>query len=305
MTDVALGHKSSIEQTWLWRGHKINYQAAGELHDLNRAAVVLIHGFGASVGHWRKNIPALAEVSRVFAIDLIGFGGSDKPKPGQGIDYTFETWAMLIADFCREVVGGAAVLVGNSIGAIAAMQTAILAPDLVQKTVLINCSLRLLQEEKRLTLPWSRRVGSQFVQSLLQNRSIAQFFFNQVRRPKTVRNILLQAYVRPEAVTDELVDILLKPAQDSGAVDVFVAFVSYSQGPTPEGLLAQLPCEAILIWGEQDPWEPIELGRELAKFSCVSEFITIPNAGHCPQDEAPEVVNPILIDILKASSIIQ
>jgi len=305
MTDVALGHKSSIEQTWLWRGHKINYQAAGELHDLNRAAVVLIHGFGASVGHWRKNIPALAEVSRVFAIDLIGFGGSDKPKPRQGIDYTFETWAMLIADFCREVVGGAAVLVGNSIGAIAAMQTAILAPDLVQKTVLINCSLRLLQEEKRLTLPWSRRVGSQFVQRLLQNRSIAQFFFNQVRRPKTVRNILLQAYVRPEAVTDELVDILLKPAQDSGAVDVFVAFVSYSQGPTPEGLLAQLPCEAILIWGEQDPWEPIELGRELAKFSCVSEFITIPNAGHCPQDEAPEVVNPILIDILKASSIIQ
>jgi len=305
MTDVALGHKSSIEQTWLWRGHKINYQAAGELHDLNRAAVVLIHGFGASVGHWRKNIPALAEVSRVFAIDLIGFGGSDKPKPRQGIDYTFETWAMLIADFCREVVGGAAVLVGNSIGAIAAMQTAILAPDLVQKTVLINCSLRLLQEEKRLTLPWSRRVGSQFVQRLLQNRSIAQFFFNQVRRPKTVRNILLQAYVRPEAVTDELVDILLKPAQDSGAVDVFVAFVSYSQGPTPEGLLAQLPCEAILIWGEQDPWEPIELGRELAKFSCVSEFITIPNAGHCPQDEAPEAVNPILVDILKASSIIQ
>lgn len=120
-----------------------------------------------------------------------------------------------------------------------------------------------------------------------------------------MRNILLQAYVRPEAVTDELVDILLKPAQDSGAVDVFVAFVSYSQGPTPEGLLAQLPCEAILIWGEQDPWEPIELGRELAKFSCVSEFITIPNAGHCPQDEAPEAVNPILIDILKASSIIQ
>ena len=305
MTDVALGHKSSIDQTWLWRGHKINYQAAGELLDTNRGAVVLIHGFGASVGHWRKNIPALAGVSRVFAIDLIGFGGSDKPKPRQEIDYTFETWGMLIADFCREVVGGAAILVGNSIGAIAAMQTAILAPDLVQKTVLINCSLRLLQEEKRLTLPWYRRVGSQFVQNLLQNRSISQFFFNQVRRPQTVRNILLQAYVRPETVTDELIDILLKPAQDPGAVDVFVAFVSYSQGPTPEGLLAQLPCEAILIWGEQDPWEPIELGRELAKFSCVSEFITIPNAGHCPQDEAPEAVNPILIDILKASSIIQ
>lgn len=298
MTNIALESKSPIAQTWMWRSHRICYQAAGDLQDRNRVAVLLVHGFGASVGHWRKNIPALAESSRVFAIDLIGFGASDKPQPSQDMSYTFETWGAQIADFCREVVGSPAVLVGNSIGAIAAMQAAVIAPELVQKTILINCSLRLLQEEKQLTLPWYRRVGANFLQKILANRAIAQFFFNQVRQPQTVRKILHQAYVRPETVTDELVNILLKPAQDPGALDVFMAFVRYSQGPTPESLLAKLQCPAVILWGENDPWEPIALGRELAKFSSVSQFITIPNAGHCPQDEAPEAVNPILVNLL-------
>lgn len=47
----------------------------------NGPPILLIHGFGASVGHFRKNIPVLAgEGYRVYAIDLLGFGASDKPK---------------------------------------------------------------------------------------------------------------------------------------------------------------------------------------------------------------------------------
>ncbi|MEE3719213.1 alpha/beta fold hydrolase [Tumidithrix elongata RA019] len=286
--------EARVDRFWTWRNYKICYRAAGLERVSDAPAVVLIHGFGASVGHWHKNMPALAGVSRVFAIDLIGFGASEKPHPSQS-PYTFETWGMQVADFVREVVGSPAILIGNSIGAVVAMQTAILAPELVTKTILINCSLRLLQEQKQITLPWSRRVGAKVMQNILGNRAIAKFFFDLVRRPQTVRKILKQAYVRDEAVTDELVEMLVKPAQDPNAVAVFMAFVRYSQGPTPEELLEKLPCSAIVLWGEKDPWEPIELGREFTKFACVSDFIPIANAGHCPQDEAPELVNPILI----------
>ncbi|MFB2837585.1 alpha/beta fold hydrolase [Floridanema evergladense] len=279
-------------QTWTWRGFPICYQAQGN----QGPAIVLIHGFGASWAHWRKNIPELAQNARVFAIDLIGFGSSAKPAPGKEINYTFETWAQQIGDFCREVVGEPAFLVGNSIGCIVAMQAAVDFPELVRGVALLNCSLRLLHDRKRATLPWHRRSGAPIVQKILAFRLIGQLFFSQIAKPKVVKKILLQAYKRPEAVTDELVDMLMAPALDPGAVDVFLAFTRYSQGPLPEDLLPILPCSAIILWGTDDPWEPIDLGRELAKYPQVEKFIPLEGLGHCPQDEAPELVNPILID---------
>jgi pimeloyl-ACP methyl ester carboxylesterase len=263
--------------------------------------VVLVHGFGASWAHWRKNIPVLAQTCRVYAIDLIGFGRSAKPvpgplQPGEHIEYTLETWGQQIADFCQEVVGEPAFLIGNSIGCIAAMQAAVSRPEIASGVALLNCSLRLLHDRKRGQLAWYRRLGAPVVQRLLTNQWIGQTFFKQLARPNTVRKILMKAYVQPEAVTDELVDLLMAPAIDPGAVAVFVAFTSYSQGPLPEDLLPQLSCPAVILWGTKDPWEPIALGRELANFPQVQKFIPLEGVGHCPQDEAPELVNPILQD---------
>ncbi|MBE9059060.1 alpha/beta fold hydrolase [Sphaerospermopsis sp. LEGE 08334] len=277
-------------KTWLWQGFPICYQTQGT----NGPAVILVHGFGASCGHWRKNIPVLAESCRVYAIDLIGFGASAKPQPGEKITYTLETWGQQVADFCREVVGEPAFLVGNSIGCIVAMQAAVSNPDIALGTALLNCSLRLLHDRKRLTLPWTKRVGAPILQRILSNQTVGNFFFSQLAKPKTVKKILLQAYSNAETVTDELIEILMKPASDPGAAAVFLAFTSYSSGPLPEDLLPVLPCPAIILWGTADPWEPIDLGRELANFPQVQKFIPLEGVGHCPQDEAPEVVNPIL-----------
>ncbi|MBW4491745.1 MAG: alpha/beta fold hydrolase [Oscillatoria princeps RMCB-10] len=277
-------------QTWIWRGFPICYQSQGD----TGPAVVLVHGFGASWGHWRKNLPVLAKSCRVYAIDLIGFGGSAKPLPGVEMPYTFETWGQQIADFCRQVAGGPVFLVGNSIGCIAAMQAAVDNPDIALGVAMLNCSLRLLHDRRRAELPWYRRIGAPIAQKILNVKWVSQLFFNRLATPATVRKILLQAYRRQEAVTDELVEILLAPAKDMGAVDVFVAFTSYSQGPLPEDLLPILPCPALIVWGAEDPWEPVELGKEFAKFPTVEKFITLEGVGHCPQDEAPELVNPIL-----------
>lgn len=277
---------------WQWRGFSIAYQAMGD----TGPAAVLVHGFGASSGHWRKNIPVLAQRCRVYAIDLIGFGGSAKPTPGSDIEYTFETWGDQIADFCREVVGDAAFLVGNSIGCIAAMQAAVSHPDIALGVVQLNCSLRLLHDRRRETQPWFKQVGAPAVQQLLGFKPVGQFFFNQLAKPNTVRKILLQAYGRSQAVTDELVDLILQPSRDPGAVDVFVAFTRYSQGPLPEDLLENLPCPTLILWGSADPWEPIELGRKFQQFAAVEQFIPLDGVGHCPQDEAPELVNAIVLD---------
>ena len=285
-------------QTWLWRDFPITYQTLGS----QGACVILIHGFGASAGHWRKNLPVLAETCRVFAIDLLGFGGSAKPAPSPAVQYTFETWGAQVADFCREVVGEPAFLVGNSVGCIVALQTAVDQPDWVRGVAMLNCSLRLLHDRRRESQPWFKRLGAPLLQQVLKATWIGETFFKQVAQRETVRKILLKAYARKEAVTEELLDLLMVPAQDPGAAAVFIAFTGYSQGPLPEDLLEKLRCPAIFLWGEADPWEPIALGRNLANFPQVQRFIPLAGVGHCPQDEAPELVNPILQDWIQTQS---
>jgi pimeloyl-ACP methyl ester carboxylesterase len=182
------------------------------------------------------------------------------------------------------------------------MQAAVDTPDWFRGVVLLNCSLRLLHDRRRAELPWHRRVGAPAMQAVLGVPWLGRGFFKLIARPKTVRSILLQAYARPDAVTDELIEMLMTPAGDRGAADVFLAFTRYSQGPLPEDLLAVLPCPALMLWGEDDPWEPIELGRNLAKFSCVDQFIALEQAGHCPQDEVPDQVNAIIASWVQSQS---
>ena len=62
--------------------------------------MLLIHGFGASAYHWRYTIPELAKTHRVYAIDLLGFGWSDKPL----VEYSkYEVWPEQLAAFVKEV----------------------------------------------------------------------------------------------------------------------------------------------------------------------------------------------------------
>ncbi len=289
---------TAAEHYWQWRGYPIRYQQAGS----TGPAVLLIHGFGASSDHWRKTLPVLGQQARVYAIDLLGFGGSAKPAPGANLSYTFETWGSLVVDFLQSVVGDPAYLIGNSIGCIVALQAAVFAPEQVLGVAMLDPSLRLLHERKRQHLSWLRRWSTPLIQALLGWPPLGHLFFAQLAQPQTIRKILLQAYGRKEAVTEELVQLVLKPARDPGAAAVFLAFVRYSQGPLAEDLLPQLTCPVLILWGEADPWEPIELGRALAQFPCVVGWIPLPGVGHCPQDEAPELVNPLLLEWLRDPS---
>ena len=110
--------------------------------------------------------------------------------------------------------------------------------------------------------------------------------------------MLREAYADKSAVTDELVEAILAPGREPGAVRVFLDFISYSSGPLVEDLLPALDpvrCPVLVAWGEADPWEPVDQGRTLyAGFPAVERFVVLPGVGHCPQDEAPGVVNELL-----------
>lgn len=288
---VTIALATPATKTWQWQGFSIRYQHVGG----TGAPVLCIHGFGASSDHWRKNLPVFGENFQAYAIDLIGFGLSDKPTPNQPLAYTFETWGQQILDFCREVIGQPAYLVANSIGCIVALQAAVDGSEWVKGVVMLNCSIRLLHERRRAEIPWHQRLSTPIVQSVLGYPQVGRFFFSRIAQRKVIRNLLGQAYRRPEAITDELVEAILNPALTVGAADVFLAFVRYSQGPLPEDLLPQVQCPVWIIWGQDDPWEPVAMGRGLANYSAVRAMEELPSVGHCPQDEAPELVNPLVL----------
>ena len=93
--------------------------------------MVCVHGFGGNADHWMRNVNALGATRPTYAIDLLGYGYSDKPNPmnvEQNSIYNFENWAEQLEDFMDEVVGGPAFLACNSVGGVAGLQTAVNAP---------------------------------------------------------------------------------------------------------------------------------------------------------------------------------
>ncbi len=292
MTTQQITTTSTFEKlNWAWQGYKIQYTVMGTGRPL-----VLIHGFGASIGHWRKNIPVLAAGGyRVFALDLLGFGGSDKPA----LDYTVELWESLIQDFWTTHIQEPTVFVGNSIGGLLALMMVANHPEMSAGGILINCAGGLNHRPDELNLPLRLVMGT--FTKLVSSKIVGPFLFNRIRQKDRLRRTLRQVYKDPEAITDELVDMLYDPSCDTGAQQVFASILTAPPGPSPSELLPIVQHPLLVLWGENDPWTPIkaaEIYRKLGETGQPVEVVGIPKAGHCPHDERPDIVNELILDWL-------
>lgn len=279
--------------SWTWRDYQICYTVVGSGQPL-----VLIHGFGASIGHWRKNIPVLAAAGyQVFAIDLLGLGASDKPA----IAYSIELWQEMLQDFWQAQIQTPAVWVGNSIGGLLCLTMLADHPETARGGVLLNAAGGLNHRPDELNPPL-RLVMGMFNQ--LVRSPLGTFVFNQVRRKSSIRNSLRQVYRDSAAITDDLVDLLYEPSCAPGAAAVFAAILTAPPGPSPTELLPKIKAPLLVLWGEADPWTPITAAtiyQTLAQTHPV-QFVSIPDTGHCPHDERPEVVNSLILAWLQTLS---
>jgi pimeloyl-ACP methyl ester carboxylesterase len=279
--------------SWQWRGHTIRYTVVGTGQPL-----MLLHGFGAAIGHWRNNIPVLAAANyQVYALDLLGFGGSDKPS----VDYSLELWQDLICDFWAAHIQAPTVFVGNSIGALLSLMMAANHPNLAAGAVLLNCAGGLNHRPEELNLPL-RLVMTGFTR-LAGSKLVGGFIFNRIRQKSRIRASLKQVYGNSEAITDDLVDLIHAPACDPGAQQVFASILTAPAGPRISELLPQVKCPLLVVWGEADPWTPVSGGDIFQQWGdrLSIQFTTIPKTGHCPHDERPELVNPLILDWLSQS----
>lgn len=287
---------------WQWRGQSIYYVRAGE-RSSQRPPLLLVHGFGASTDHWRKNITGLCDEFEVWAIDLLGFGRSAKPN----WQYSGDLWRDQLYEFITEVIGQPTVLAGNSLGGYACLCVAAQRPDAAAGLVLLNSagpfsdtqsspepdSLQSEVQPPRQPDPLQKLLGD-VVRFILQQPWARFLLFQYVRQPWVIRQTLEKVYLDKSAITDQLVEEIYRPSCDPGAAEVFASVFSSPQGEKVDVLLKQLTCPLLMLWGEADPWiNARERGASFRQYypQLQEHFL---RAGHCPHDEVPEQVNSLL-----------
>ncbi|MEH2248227.1 alpha/beta fold hydrolase [Nostoc sp.] len=289
---------------WQWRGHNIYYVCAGEKQS-QRPPLLLVHGFGASTDHWRKNITGLCQDFEVFAIDLLGFGRSAKPN----LQYSGDLWRDQLHDFISEVIGQKAVLAGNSLGGYACLCVAAQRPDSAAGLVLLNSAGPFSESQptsepealqSEIQAPKQPATLQKFLSDgtkwIFQQPLAQSLLFQYVRQPWVIRQTLEKVYLDKSAITDQLVEEISRPASDPGAMEVFVSVFSTPQGEKVDVLLKQLTCPLLMLWGEADPWmNARERSQKFRQYypELTEYFLT---AGHCPHDEVPDRVNQLLSD---------
>ena len=276
---------------WQWRNQSIYYTRAGASH-LQRSPLLLIHGFGASTDHWRKNIVEWRQDFEVWAIDLLGFGRSAKPD----WQYSGDLWRDQLHDFITEVIGRPAVLVGNSLGAYACLCVAAQRPESTQGIALLNSAGPFSETEPAPTPNPIQAAIAKFIRTLLLQPLPNWLLFQYVRRRSTIRKTLEKVYLNKSAITDQLVEEIYRPSCDPGAAKVFASVFKSAQGEKIDVLLTQMTCPLLMLWGEGDPW--INARQRGDRFRHHYPQLTehYLQAGHCPHDEAPDQVNALVRD---------
>lgn len=299
--------------TWTWQGMDVAFLQKPWIADQNvdelRSSVVLIHGFGACKEHWRHNVDMLGADRQVYALDLIGFGASAKPRsrlidePGKdGWLYGLDSWAAQIRDFVLEHIEGPVQLVGNSIGGVVALNAARMLEETdkpAKQVILIDCAQRALDDKRLAEQPSLRRWGRPALKACVRQRWLTNALFKTLVKPGVIKRVLLQAYPSGGNVDEELVNLLLKPALEPGASEAFRGFINLFQDRLAPDLLGIIETPVAMLWGERDPWEPVDVAIQWQQFKTVQSLDVLPGLGHCPHDEDPTRVNSFMVKLLQ------
>ncbi|XP_031114767.1 pheophytinase, chloroplastic isoform X2 [Ipomoea triloba] len=279
---------------WTWKGHRIHYVVEGE-----GAPIVLVHGFGASAFHWRYNIPELAKKYKVYALDLLGFGWSEKAL----VEYDALIWRDQVVDFLKEIVKEPAVLVGNSLGGFTTLVAATTLPEQVKGVVLLNSAGQFGDASSATTEQEDTALQKLILKPLKEifQRIVLGFLFWQAKQPARIESVLKSVYINSSNVDNYLIDSITRPAADPNAGEVYyrlmTRFMSNQRKYTLDAVLSELSCPLLLLWGDLDPWVGPAKANRIKEFYPNTSLVNL-QAGHCPHDEVPELVNKALLDWL-------
>lgn len=254
------------------------------------SVVILIHGIGSAIESWALNIEVLAQHHRVYALDLVGSGHSDKPMGFSSL--------VAIAQFVNAFADALNLdrfsLVGNSLGGGVALQLALAYPQRVEKLVLVD-SLGLGSE-----ISWSLRVA---------NLPWVDRFYKPTRGSTALT--LKQTVADSSLITDEWIDLFYKLLSLPGAPEAMISQIRTNvgwAGVRPEvyqpivNRLPTLTMPTLVVWGKQDQILPIAHAQVAMQRLPNAQLHSFDRCGHWSHFEKAAEFNMRVANFLTSSS---
>jgi pimeloyl-ACP methyl ester carboxylesterase len=238
-------------------------QGAGE-------ALLLLHGFASSTYTWRNVVDSLAKDFKVNAIDLPGFGLTQALNTTP----TVEAYAEFINDFMQTFGINDAVVMGNSFGGEISWRFALKYPQRLRALILVDAA--------------GYPHASPMIFKLLRVPLLGEMIAG-INAKAIVRKNLQQVFVDDGLVTDEVVDNYYYRLLKEGNRETVLARARMKPDTLYKSL-SQIRQPALIIWGEQDIWAPVEFAHRFAADIPNAQLAVLPNCGHVPQEEKPQEV---------------
>lgn len=235
--------------------------------------LVLIHGIGGDADEWVFCFEALSAAHRVIALELLGFGRSDKPP----IEYSIAVFVEVLEHFLSALKIPRASLLGSSLGGWIAAAFALRFPERVDKLILVDAAG-----------VWAAGTTGLPVDLRVSTRAHIRHVMEHVVHDKSL-------------VTNELVDLAYRQHLERGdgyTIDRVLRNLRDGRERLDK-TIGQLAMPVLLIWGEQDEMIPIANGRLMQSLIPGSRLEVIAQCGHLPAFEKPIEFTDCVLDFLQ------
>ena len=251
---------------------KMRYLESKKVDRISNRHILFIHGLGSSADRWLDIPDALSQYYHTIAVDLIGFGGSDKPE---NISYTIEKFAEFIIEFVNKIgLNGddrKITVVGHSLGGYIAVEFAIRNIDRIEKLVLIDSSGFL-------------RGPTPLLEQYLHTAQNPSY--------DNARNVFEQMVSQPWRVLPAVINSFITRINSPGAKYAFES--AYKNSTTTQIDLSSLKSieniPTLIIWGNNDTLIPIEHSEPFKQVLKNYKVEKIEDAGHAPFAEKPAII---------------
>ncbi len=251
---------------------RLHAEEAGE-----GAPLLFLHGLGASTFTWRKIAPDLARDHRVIALDMKGFGASDKPLDSR---YAAEDQAALVAAFIRKRDLTKLTVVGHSFGGLVAL----LAATEFERTEPGSISRLVIMDAPALPQPFPGLADA-------IEAPLVSYGLLGVTLPEVLARTMLTFTRRLDnPPSEEDIAGYAEPFYDLGARHAFIETARSVVATNARGYAARLRklnMPVLLVWCRSDEIVPLATGRKLARVLPNARLVVLQGCNHLPQDERP------------------